>query len=426
MAAAADTHVVTCFLRHRGAVLLLRRSDAVGSYPGRWGAVAGHADGDPEAAAHAEIEEETGLGDAITLVREGAPFPVPDDALGVRWIVHPFLFDCAHRDVVLNEESQAAAWVMPTEILRRDTVPQLRTAYERVAPSVATVASDRTHGSAYVAQEALAVLRDRAGGLRAAEPPAAHERLRQTALALVAARPAMAALRNQVHCVMHATRPGFAPAAVEAAAHAAIGRAIQAQAAVARHAAQQTRGRRVLTLSRSGTVLQALQQADPPPTVFVAESRPDREGVYVAEALAAQGLGVTLLTDAAIATTLARASIDAVLVGADTVLPAGDVVNKTGTRGAALAAHHEGIPVLVATTTAKIASDATPHLEAGASEAVYDGAASVRALNPTFDVTPAARVARWITEEGALGRAAIRARAKQHRQWAAWAAPASS
>ena len=34
--------VVTCFLRSEAEVLLLRRSDAVGSYRGQWGGVAGH------------------------------------------------------------------------------------------------------------------------------------------------------------------------------------------------------------------------------------------------------------------------------------------------------------------------------------------------------------------------------------------------
>ncbi|MFB6095104.1 MAG: NUDIX domain-containing protein, partial [Halodesulfurarchaeum sp.] len=54
------TPVVTVFLRNEGAVLLLRRSEEVGSYPGAWGAVAGHAEGDPESQALAEVEEETG------------------------------------------------------------------------------------------------------------------------------------------------------------------------------------------------------------------------------------------------------------------------------------------------------------------------------------------------------------------------------
>ncbi|ELK44964.1 translation initiation factor aIF-2B subunit alpha, partial [Haloferax sp. BAB-2207] len=40
-------HVVTVFLRHDGRVLLTRRSDAVGTYQGRWAGVSGYVEGDP-------------------------------------------------------------------------------------------------------------------------------------------------------------------------------------------------------------------------------------------------------------------------------------------------------------------------------------------------------------------------------------------
>ena len=80
-----DTPVVTCFLRHRGEVLLLRRSAKVGSYRGRWGAVAGHVEGnDPDGSALREIAEETGLRDGVSLSERGEPFPVEDLELGKR------------------------------------------------------------------------------------------------------------------------------------------------------------------------------------------------------------------------------------------------------------------------------------------------------------------------------------------------------
>jgi 8-oxo-dGTP pyrophosphatase MutT (NUDIX family) len=58
-----ETHVVTCFLRNRGDVLLLRRSEDVGSYAGQWSGVAGPAEGNPDDAAREEIREETALAD---------------------------------------------------------------------------------------------------------------------------------------------------------------------------------------------------------------------------------------------------------------------------------------------------------------------------------------------------------------------------
>lgn len=420
MDGSSETHVVTCFLRNGGEVLLLRRSTDVGSYPGRWGAVAGHAEADPAAAARKEIEEETGLGDAVTLVRAGDSFPVDDAALGTRWIVHPFLFDCARRDVRLNWETVEAEWVMPTEILRRDTVPQLWTSYERVAPTVESVAGDPEHGSAYIATRALEVLRDRAGLEYIQAESGTAVRIRETARALLAARSAMAALANRIHRVMHACKPDFRPDVIEQEAHAAIKEAVDADEATARHAAEHVAGQHVLTLSRSGTVLRALRQANPFPTIFVAESRPACEGVGVAETLAQRGCSVALCTDAAMASVLTDERVDAILVGADTIRGTGAVVNKTGTCVAALAAQHAGIPVFVAASTDKIVPDETTPLEDGAPDAVYNGPEAIRVLNPTFDVTPAELVTHWITEDGVLDRSGIRERADRHAVWREW------
>jgi len=388
-----DSPVVTVFLRHRGEVLLLRRSEDVGSYPGRWGAVAGPVEHEaPVDSALEEIEEETGLSErAVALVREGPSFSVEDEERGTRWIVHPFLFDASAREIDLNWETDEAEWRPPTALLRRDTVPDLWRSYRRVAPSVVDVAEDTRHGSAHLSLRALEVLRDRAGLLAIRGIPDvedARERLVETARRLLEARPSMAALANRVHRALHASRPELTPAAVEANAHDALGRALDADAETARRAAEQIAGTRVLTLSRSGTVLDALRQADPAPSVVVAESRPGREGVGVAESLADAGLDVTLIPDAAVAPTLADEPIDAVLVGADTVRPSGAVVNKVGTRGAALAAAHEDVPFYAACSVDKISVDDAPTHEEADPRTVYEGAAALTVSAPRFDETP--------------------------------------
>lgn len=418
----AETHVVTCFLRNRGKVLLLRRSEDVGSYAGQWGAVAGHAEGDPDAAAWTEIAEETGLEGAVTLVRRGASFAVDDEELGTRWVVHPYLFDCERRDASINWETTKAEWVTPTAILRRDTVPDLWRSYEHVAPTAERVAGDHEHGSAYISICALEVLRDCAGVLahEGGDPDDAWHELHDEAVRLLETRPSMAALRNRVNHVMYECMPELEPAVVEKTAHAAIERAFRADARTAQRAAGYVAGRRVLTLSRSGTVLQALRQADPAPAVIVAESRPDREGVYVAETLARDGLDVTLITDAAVATLLGEETAGVVLVGADTTLPSGAVINKTGTRMAALAAHHESIPFYVTMATDKVTTDDTPHLEEGTPEALYAGEAPLSVRNPTFEVTPAALVSGFITEQGILHPSEMRDVAYELKAWSRW------
>lgn len=402
-----ETPVVTVFLHHRGEVLLLRRSEDVDSYSGQWSAVAGHVeDDDPDASALAEIEEETRLSESdVSLVRRGASFPVEDADRETRWIVHPYLFETRTRTVTTNWETAEAEWVAPTAILERDVVPELWTSYRRVAPSVVTIADDTTHGSATLSIWALEVLRDRAGRLAATDHMNAEQaraRLVDTATELLDARPSMAALRNRVHRVMHACHPDGSAPSVAATAHDAIGDALQADTDTATHTANTIADQHVLTLSRSGTVLQALRRADPSPAVVVAASQPPGEGIGVAETLANDGLDVTLIPDAAVAATVAD-GVDAVLVGADTVLPSGAVVNKTGTRAAALAAAHADVPFYVACSADKISTTDTVHTEEGPARDVYGGRADLAVRNPTFDLTPADLITGGlVTERGVL------------------------
>ncbi len=420
------TPVVTVFLRNRGEVLLLRRSADVGSYPGQWGAVAGHVEhNDPPASALQEIEEETGLQEHdVTRERQGTAFTVEDDDRGTHWRVHPFLFDTDTRSIRTNWETEEAKWVSPTTILRRETVPELWTSYRRVAPSILGITDDTTHGSAHLSVRALEVLRDRAGMLATSDASTiedARARLVDTAHRLLEARPSMAALANRIHRVMHASRPELPPATIEVNAHEAIQDALAADSGAAECAAARVSGEHVLTLSRSGTVWTALHQADPAPTVTIAVSEPGAEGIGVAEHLVDAGLDVTLIPDAALARHLDEASIDAVLVGADTVLSSGSVVNKVGTYGVALAAHRANVPVYAACAVDKISVDDDAPDESAPSRAVYDGPKDLEVRAPRFDTTSADLVTGGIlTERGLLASEEITAVAEELSRLRAW------
>jgi translation initiation factor 2B subunit (eIF-2B alpha/beta/delta family) len=417
-----SAHVVTAFLRHRSDVLCLRRSDAVGTYRGRWGGVSGFAEGDPDEQVLVEIREETGLEtDAVSLVRSGRPVAFEDPDLAREWVVHPYLFDCETREIELSEEHDAVEWVPPTAILEAvgddregldgETVPELWTAYERVAPTVRSIAADDEHGAAFLSIRALEVLRDRAGLLVAerdssgSDSEGEWDELAELAGRLLEARPSMAVLRNRVNRTMAGADGGESAetgaAAVLESALSNVDRALTVDEDAARNASERLEGS-VATLSRSGTVLEALRTAEPS-RVFVAESRPAREGIAVAERLAETTAStVTVHTDAAAAHVLASEDVDRVAVGADTVLPDGAVVNKTGTRALAVAADREGIPVSVVAATDKVSTREAVNLESGDRAAVYDGDAGIDVLNPTFDVTPADCVSEIVTERGAL------------------------
>jgi len=426
MSESDSTPVVTVFLRNRGEVLLFRRSDDVDSYPGQWGAVAGHVENDdPRASALAEIEEETGLHEHdVTLAQEGSPFTVDDEDRGTRWRVHPFLFDTDTRSIETNWETTEAEWASPTALLRRDTVPDLWTSYRRVAPSIIGITDDTTHGSAHLSIRALEVLRDRAGMLATSDAATiedARSRLVSTAHRLLEARPSMAALANRIHRVMHASRPELPPETTEINAHEAIQDALAADDEAAEQAARQVSGAHVLTLSRSGTVLSALRRADPSPTVTVAVSEPSGEGIGVAERLLDAGLDVTLIPDAAVARRLDEASIDAVLVGADTVLPSGAVANKVGTYGAALAAHRADVPVYAACAVDKITVDDEASDESAPARTVYDGPKDLEVWAPRFDTTPADLVTGGLlTERGQLTTDEVTAVAEELTELRAW------
>ncbi|MFA9501984.1 NUDIX domain-containing protein [Natrinema sp. H-ect1] len=428
-----SAHVVTAFLRHRSDVLCLRRSDAVGTYRGQWGGVSGFAEGDPDEQVRTEIREETGLepGETVSFVRSGRPVKFEDSDLEREWVVHPYLFDCDTREVELSEEHDTAEWVPATAILEddRETVPKLWAAYERVAPTVRSIAADDEHGAAALSLRALEVLRDRAGLLVAereesgADPAGERDELAELAGRLLEARPSMAVLRNRVNRAMAGAAGADgddwgAPAVLESAL-STIERALAADTEAAANAADRLAGS-VATLSRSGTVLEALETGDPS-RIFVAESRPAREGIDVAERLAATtDCTVTVHTDAAVAAVLAREDVDRVVVGADTVLPDGSVVNKTGTRTLAVAAAREGVPVSVVAATAKVSTSEAVNLESGDRSAVYDGDAPIDALNPTFDVTPADCVTEVVTERGVLEPAEIETVADELRDLETW------
>lgn len=401
------THVVTVFLRNGPDVLLLQRSESVDSYPGRWGAVSGHAEDDPGALARREVAEETGLADAATFVRRGEAFAVDDPDHGT-WVVHPFLFDAASRDIDSNWETSRDEWVPPTEIRRRDTVPGLWRSYDAVRPTVESVAADADHGSAYLSLRALDVLRDEAALADDWSTVAAVAR------SLRDAKPGMAAVRNRLNRAM--SDAGATPESVERSARAVARDAAGADAEAARSAAAELAdATTVFTLSRSGTVTAALREALPE-RVVVAESRPGSEGIAVAESLA-DDLAVTLTADANVPAVVE--GCDAVLVGADAVFPDGRVVNKVGTRAAALAARDVDVPVFVVCAADKVTPEPLPVAD-GDPEALYDGEASLDVRNPVFEVVPSRLLDRIVTEDGVLDDEGVAAAADDRRAWADW------
>ncbi len=146
-------------------------------------------------------------------------------------------------------------------------------------------------------------------------------------------------------------------------------------------------------------------------SVTATESRPLLQGsrltVYELRKL---GIPHQLAVDSAAAGLIAAGELDAVIVGCDRIAANGDVANKVGTYGLALAARAAAIPFVVAgpTSTIDLTTPSGAHIaiEERDPDEVRTAAAASTTLsgtacrNPAFDVTPAALITAIVTERG--------------------------
>ncbi|MBS4912785.1 MAG: S-methyl-5-thioribose-1-phosphate isomerase [Veillonella sp.] len=160
-------------------------------------------------------------------------------------------------------------------------------------------------------------------------------------------------------------------------------------------------------------VVRELHQNGQLKRVYADETRPLLQGARLtAFELHRDGIPVTLLTDNMAAYAMQQGLIDAVIVGADRITTAGDVANKIGTYGVALAAKAHNIPFYVAAPystfdfTLQDGKDIPIEMRGDEEVKHFGGVLTappdVDVLNPAFDVTPHELVSAIITEEGVL------------------------
>jgi methylthioribose-1-phosphate isomerase len=193
--------------------------------------------------------------------------------------------------------------------------------------------------------------------------------------------------------------------------------------AIAAHGAELLAGaRRILTHCNTGAlaapgrgtalaVIAELAERGSLEDVLATESRPLLQGARLtAYELCRLGIPHELVVDAAAPGLIAKHEVDVVIVGCDRVAANGDVANKVGTYGLALAAHARGIPFVVAGPTSSIdlrcptgaeivVEERDPH-EVRIAGGQRLTMADTRCRNPAFDVTPAALVTALVTERG--------------------------
>jgi methylthioribose-1-phosphate isomerase len=146
-------------------------------------------------------------------------------------------------------------------------------------------------------------------------------------------------------------------------------------------------------------------------SVLVDETRPLLQGARLtAWELAQAGVPYRIQPDGAAAAAMARGLVDCVLVGADRITANGDVANKIGTYGLAIAAAHHGVPFVVVAPSSTVDESLATGADIVIEERAADELTSFGGLrvapegaevfNPAFDVTPAALITAVVTEHG--------------------------
>jgi eIF-2B alpha/beta/delta-like uncharacterized protein len=281
---------------------------------------------------------------------------------------------------------------------------------ETIAALIGELGEDHTSGAAEIAVRASQVMIIFAEEAEAEDADSFLGQLVATGKALIQAQPSMAPVFNLVNSAVGSVKD---VREIEAARNLVRSTAegFGAQLGLSSETIAQEAlpllpsGCRILTHSRSSTVLEALQLAAARGhrlKVVCTESRPILEGRTVASTLAGKGIKTTLITDSAVAYFVSQA--DLVVVGADSISPDG-LVNKLGTFGVALAAEAHGVPFYALCGTEKFLPTGYPYLRIepqDPQEVWPDPPQGVEVVNLYFDVTPLEYLGGVVTEQGKL------------------------
>ena len=148
-------------------------------------------------------------------------------------------------------------------------------------------------------------------------------------------------------------------------------------------------------------------------TVYCDETRPLLQGSRLtAWELMHSGIDTVVITDSMAAQVMRENRVQMVITGADRIAANGDVANKIGTYGLAVAAAHHGIPFYVAapysTFDMSLDDGSRIPIEQRAGEEITNGfgrrtaPANVKTYSPAFDVTPAELVKAIVTDRGII------------------------
>lgn len=121
--------VITVFIKYKDKILLLKRSDKVRTYQGKWNTVAGYLDELKPIREKVleEIKEEIGINeDNFLSIRIGEPYEFTDFEVNKTWVIHPILVELKYKpDIKLDWEHTEYKWIKPEELKEFEVVSNL-------------------------------------------------------------------------------------------------------------------------------------------------------------------------------------------------------------------------------------------------------------------------------------------------------------
>ncbi|MFW0862393.1 MAG: translation initiation factor eIF-2B [Candidatus Komeilibacteria bacterium] len=157
--------------------------------------------------------------------------------------------------------------------------------------------------------------------------------------------------------------------------------------------------------------------------VFNTETRPRYQGRITATNLLKAGLPVTMVADSASDFLISKHSgkelmMDMVIIGADSISHQGDVYNKIGSYGIALAAYEAGIPVYIAASALKMDADDKIEVELRDEHELWNNRPkNLEILNFAFDMIPAKFITGILCEFGVVKPGLLKSKVKKAYPW---------
>lgn len=263
----------------------------------------------------------------------------------------------------------------------------------------------------------------------AASAGATEHQLREAAERLRTARPTAVNLMRAVDVMLRAAGERFDVPAVVREAERIFDEDVALCDAMAMHGAPLlSDGDGILTHCNTGGlatagvgtalgVIRRAAEAGKRLHVYVDETRPLLQGARLTTwELARLDIPYTLMADGMASILMREGRVQRVLVGADRIARNGDVANKVGTYGLAIAARYHSVPFFVVApwTTVDLTCPAggeIPIEQRSADEVrgvhgsfgmVQWSVAAAPVFNPAFDVTPAELVSGLVTDKGVV------------------------